>query len=78
MCKVIGHFISYKQNNKWMCRNIKFISRGDKEISLVCFAQLEKNLDHISAHPCIILYVISRRKAIILISILIIILIMIY
>ncbi len=66
MCKVIGHFISYKQNNKWMCRNIKFISRGDKEISLVCFAQLEKNLDHISAHPCIILYV---NKSFLLLSI---------
>ena len=58
-------FLYNKQNNTWMLGNMKLISCVDKDISLVRFTYSWdilvniRNKFHISAHPCIILYLYS-------------------
>ena len=50
-------FLNNKQNNTWMLENIKFISRVDQDILVNT-----RNKFHISAHSCIIFYIIPARK----------------
>jgi hypothetical protein len=57
-----------KQKNTWVLGNTRFISRVEHDISLVRCAHSwdimfnTRNKSGISAHPCIILYIISSRR----------------
>jgi hypothetical protein len=67
-----GRFIEFclynKQKNTWMLGNTRFISRVEHDISLVRCAHSwdimfnTRNKSGISAHPCIILYIIYHLR----------------